>query len=57
MGEDGGRKIIYDKVRGLAIILVVLGHAIQASYTDFFHVNAFKFIHFICLFLCLSVDS
>lgn len=36
MGEDGGRKIIYDKVRGLAIILVVLGHAIQASYTDFF---------------------
>lgn len=56
MGEDSGRKIIYDKVRGLAIILVVLGHAIQASYTDFFHVNAFNIIYsfHIPLFMFIS---
>lgn len=45
MSEKKERNIIYDKVRGVAILLVVLGHVIQYSYSDFFHVPAFNIIY------------
>lgn len=57
MSEKKERNIIYDKVRGVAILLVVLGHVIQYSYSDFFHVPAFNIIYsfHMPLFMFLSV--
>lgn len=53
MSEKKERNIIYDKVRGVAILLVVLGHVIQYSYSDFFMFRLLTlYIHFICHYLC-----
>lgn len=45
MDIAGSRNALYDKIRGVAIVLVVLGHAIQWSYEDMCHVDLFNIIY------------
>lgn len=46
MDKEDNRNVLYDKIRGIAILLVVLGHSIQNAYGEkCFNVSIFNIIY------------
>lgn len=46
MSKGDNRNVLYDKIRGIAILLVVLGHSVQNAYGEkCFNVSLFNIIY------------